>query len=74
MLYSCRYIIYKHKITIVCPKCRDEAQFRPQLPSNMWSRVVGKIGSQSDVMFRIEYMQFHIANIKRKRTYLDFIM
>ena len=53
------YVVYQYHVTIVCPQRRQKSKVGAQLASGMRGCKTGLIGRKGNVVFGIEYMEFH---------------
>ena len=53
------YVVYQYHVAIVCPQRRQKSKVGAQLASGMRSCETGLVGRKGNVVFGIEYMEFH---------------
>jgi hypothetical protein len=58
------HIIHQHHIALCCPQHRQEAHIVTQLPTGMGRSEVAQIGSQRNIVFRIENSYCHSVNLQ----------
>ena len=53
------HVVYQYHVAIVCPQRRQKTKVGTQLASGMRGCEARLVGSQSDIVFGIEYVKFH---------------